>query len=65
MAVDVETGTIALSRSFSPFLDALKANELMFVGSAATCCGVLYKIRVGYYLVRQQRNRKRGGCFLS
>lgn len=27
-----------------------------FVGSAATCCGVFYRIRMGYPLARPQRN---------
>lgn len=33
--------TLSLSLSLSPSLMPQKENELMFVGSAATCCGGL------------------------
>lgn len=45
--------------SFSSFLVPLKGNELMFVGSAATCCGALFRIRMGFSLVRPQRNSQK------
>lgn len=56
-----KSGTITFSCSlgFSPFLVPLKENELMFVGSAATCCGAFYRIWMGQSLVRPQRNIQR------
>lgn len=54
-----KTGTIAQSLSFSPFLVPLKGSEIMYVGFAATCCGALYRIRMGYSLVTPQRNRQK------
>ena len=50
----MKTGTIAFVSSSFP----LEGNELMFVGSTATCCGPFYRIRMGYTLVRPQRNRQ-------